>query len=73
MKVGDWRGASSGHGRYREVYGPFVCETLPAKEGYGVYYCDDCGCCMACNPDCVACDGACRAIEYEPRPPASDR
>lgn len=64
-QYGPWIGSEHAYGsRYREVYGPFDC----ANECTGdvVFYCDDCGDCMACNVNEETWDGHDhRAIEYE--------
>ena len=62
IKYGPWLG--TGYGRYREVFGPFVCETdcIPGA----AFYCDYCGDCMACELGVEGYDGHThRAYEHE--------
>ena len=59
--------------RWREVYGPFDCEN-DVEGGPVVFYCDDCGDCLACNVNGETWDGHDhRAIEYEDGLTARDR
>ena len=66
IRYSEWHESPQTGGRYREVYGPFDCET-DCADGV-VYYCDDCGDCMACDlgQRCyVGGSGEHRAIQYE--------
>jgi hypothetical protein len=74
--VSEWHESPPTGSRWREVYGPFVCEAGGDGKSVdpAVFYCDDCGDCMACSVNEQTWDDHDhRAIEYEDGLTARDR